>query len=32
VNRRRKRVFVDGDYVTRLTERPDMVYWSKDRR
>jgi hypothetical protein len=28
----RKRVFVDGDYVTRLTERPDMVYWSKDRR
>jgi hypothetical protein len=28
----RKRVFVDGDYVTRLTERPDMVYWAKDRR
>jgi hypothetical protein len=28
----RKRVFVDGDYVTRLTERPDMVHWGKDRR
>jgi hypothetical protein len=28
----RKRVFSDGEYVTRLTERPDMVYWAKDRR